>query len=215
MLGSGCAPLKVEDLGVTEYEPVWQKMRDFTDSRTESTPDELWLTEHFPVFTQGQAGRPEHVLVPSDIPLVKTDRGGQVTYHGPGQLVAYPLLNLKRSKMGVRALVTAIENAVIQYLAEYHVEANAKPDAPGVYVNERKIASLGLRVRKGASYHGVAINIDADLSPFQTINPCGYSGLEMVNLEALVPSRVSVATEKRRFAHTLAEALNMSLPQDW
>lgn len=178
--------LIVKTLGITEYQSTWQAMRDFTDNRTPETPDELWLTEHHPVFTQGQAGKPEHLLRTSDIPVVKTDRGGQITYHGPGQLIAYPLLNLKRLKIGVRDLVTGIENSVVSLMKHYGINAAAKPDAPGVYVDNRKVASLGLRIRKGFSFHGVAINVSADLTPFQQINPCGYSGLEMVNLCDLI-----------------------------
>ncbi len=178
--------LIVKTLGITEYQSTWQAMRDFTSNRTTETPDELWLTEHHPVFTQGQAGKPEHLLSTSDIPIVKTDRGGQITYHGPGQLIAYPLLNLKRLKIGVRDLVTGIENSVVSLMKHYGINAAAKPDAPGVYVDNRKVASLGLRIRKGSSFHGVAINVSADLTPFQQINPCGYSGLVMVNLCDLI-----------------------------
>lgn len=179
-------PLLVKSLGLTEYQSTWQAMRDFTDHRTADTPDELWLTEHHPVFTQGQAGKPEDLLTNSDIPVVKTDRGGQITYHGPGQLIAYPLLNLKRMKIGVRDLVTGIENSVVALMKHYGVEAAAKADAPGVYVDNQKVASLGLRIRKGCSFHGVAINVATDLAPFRQINPCGYEGLEMVNLRELV-----------------------------
>lgn len=176
----------IRHLGHRDYAEVWSQMSEFTNTRDADTPNEIWLVEHPPVFTQGQAGKPEHILVPSDIPLIKTDRGGQVTFHGPGQLVIYPLLNLKQLKLGVRDLVSRIEASVVEFLAGYGVESAAKPDAPGVYVEGKKIASLGLRVRRGCSFHGVAINIDADLSPFQQINPCGYAGLEMVNLSALV-----------------------------
>jgi lipoyl(octanoyl) transferase len=155
-------------------------MKQFTDNRHETSDDELWLVEHPPVFTQGQAGKPEHLLLPGDIPVVKSDRGGQITYHGPGQQVVYCLINLRRRKIGVRQLVTLIETAIINALADYQVSAIAKPDAPGVYVDGKKIASLGLRVRKGCSFHGLALNVNMDLSPFLRINPCGYAGLEMV-----------------------------------
>jgi lipoyl(octanoyl) transferase len=163
-------------------------MRDFTDQRSPEQADELWLVEHQPVFTQGQAGKPEHLLASSDIPVIQADRGGQVTYHGPGQLVAYPLLNIRRRKLGVRQLVSVIEQTIIDTLALYQISAFAKPDAPGVYIEHKKIASLGLRIRKGCSFHGLALNIDMDLSPFLLINPCGYAGLEMAQLSDYVDS---------------------------
>ncbi len=163
-------------------------MTDFTNQRTPDTPDQLWLVEHPPVFTQGQAGKAEHVLFPGDIPVVQTDRGGQVTYHGPGQLVAYPLLDLRRLNIGVRELVTRIEQTIVATLAYYGVESAAKADAPGVYVNGDKIASLGLRVRRGCSFHGLALNVDMDLAPFQRINPCGYQGLAMTQMRDLLPN---------------------------
>ena len=177
----------VRQLGLQDYRPVWQSMTDFTNQRTPETPDELWLVEHPPVFTQGQAGKPEHLLLPGEIPVIQTDRGGQVTYHGPGQLVAYPLLDLRRLKMGVRDLVSAIEQAIVATLAVYGIEAYPKPDAPGVYVAGDKIASLGLRVRRGCSFHGLALNVDMDLEPFQRINPCGYEGLAMTQMRDLLP----------------------------
>lgn len=177
----------IRQLGVEPYEPTWQKMQHFTDQRDESTPDEIWLLEHEPVFTQGQAGKAEHLLNPGDIPVVQVDRGGQVTYHGPGQLVVYLLLNLRRHKFGVRDAVTMMEEAVVETLRSFGIESYAKPDAPGVYVDEQKIASLGLRVRKGCTFHGLALNIDMDMEPFLRINPCGYAGMQMVQLGALVP----------------------------
>lgn len=177
----------MRQLGLQDYRPVWQSMTDFTNQRTPETPDELWLVEHPPVFTQGQAGKPEHLLLPGDIPVIQTDRGGQVTYHGPGQLVAYPLLDLRRLKLGVRDLVSAIEQAIVATLAVYGIEAYPKPDAPGVYVAGDKIASLGLRVRRGCSFHGLALNVDMDLEPFQRINPCGYEGLAMTQMRDLLP----------------------------
>ncbi|MFL0800737.1 MAG: lipoyl(octanoyl) transferase LipB [Agarilytica sp.] len=201
--------LVVKDLGRTRYQDVWQAMRDFTDQRTATSPNELWLTEHEPVFTQGQAGKPEHLLHSSDIPVVKTDRGGQITYHGPGQLVAYPLLNLKALKLGVRDLVTAIETSVVECLNEYGIAAAAKSDAPGVYVDNKKIASLGLRVRKGCSYHGVAINVSTDLAPFQQINPCGYQGLEMINLNDVSERTFSIEEVKAVYIKQLAEQLKL------
>ncbi|WP_353517234.1 lipoyl(octanoyl) transferase LipB [Thalassotalea sp. SU-HH00458] len=171
--------LIIRQLNRMDYVSVWQAMQNFTDNRDDSTQDELWLVEHPSVFTQGQAGKEEHLLMPGDIPVVKVDRGGQVTYHGPGQQVIYFMINLRRRKMGVRQLVTLIENGIVQALADYNIQANAKPDAPGVYVNGDKIASLGLRVRKGCSFHGLALNVKMDLSPFLRINPCGYAGLAM------------------------------------
>lgn len=173
-------PLIIRQLGLLDYTTVWHAMQNFTDHRDDTTPDELWLVEHPRVFTQGQAGKEEHLLMPGDIPVVKVDRGGQVTYHGPGQQVIYFLLNLKRAKLGVRQLVTLIENAIVNSLSDYGINANAKPDAPGVYVDDKKVASLGLRVRKGCTFHGLAININMDLSPFERINPCGYAGLQMI-----------------------------------
>ncbi|MGI2258725.1 lipoyl(octanoyl) transferase LipB [Shewanella sp. GXUN23E] len=177
--------LQVRHLGRQDYETVWHAMQHYTDNRDEHSPDELWLVEHPPVFTQGQAGKAEHILNPGDIPVIQVDRGGQVTYHGPGQLVAYPLLDIKRRKLGVRQLVTDIEQSLVDLLKPYGIDAYAKADAPGVYVDERKIASLGLRIRKGCSFHGLALNVDMDLAPFLRINPCGYAGLQMIQCKAL------------------------------
>lgn len=198
--------LHVRYLGKQDYESVWHAMQDYTDNRDASSPDQLWIVEHPPVFTQGQAGKSEHILNPGDIPVIQVDRGGQVTYHGPGQLVAYPLINIKRLKIGVRQLVTDIENSIVQMLDGYQVEAYAKADAPGVYVDERKVASLGLRIRKGCSFHGLALNVDMDMSPFQRINPCGYAGLEMVQCKQLGgPQTVEEAGEQlvKTFSHNL------------
>lgn len=180
------API-LRQLGLVEYEPTLTAMRQFTDSRETDTPDELWLLQHPPVFTQGQAGKAEHVLAPGDIPVIQVDRGGQVTYHGPGQWVLYLLLNLRRHQLGVRDLVTLIERSVVQLLAEYGIDAAAKPGAPGVYVRGEKIASLGLRVRRGCSYHGLALNVDMELEPFERINPCGYEGLRVTSMARLLP----------------------------
>lgn len=179
---SGGTELLVHYMGRRPYEPVWQAMRDFTEARTADTPDEFWLLEHPPVFTLGQAGRREHLLAPGDIPVVNIDRGGQVTYHGPGQLVVYTLIDLRRRRLGVRALVEALEQGVIALLADYGIQGVSRREAPGVYVDGRKIAALGLRVRRGCSYHGLALNVDMDLEPFQRINPCGYRGLEITQL---------------------------------
>lgn len=172
-------------LGRADYAATWQEMRRFTDGRTADTEDELWLLEHPPVFTLGMAADPGHVLDAGDIPVVQTDRGGQVTYHGPGQLVAYPLLDLRRHGLTVRGLVTLLEQSVIDLVAEQGIAAMARRDAPGVYVEGRKLAALGLRVRRGASYHGLALNVDLDLSPFARINPCGMRGLPVTSLKEL------------------------------
>ncbi|WP_440870500.1 lipoyl(octanoyl) transferase LipB [Vreelandella titanicae] len=203
-------PIELYDLGHQAYLPVWQAMRTLTDTRDAQTPDQFWLVEHDPVFTQGQAGKPEHLLLPGDIPVVHVDRGGQVTYHGPGQVVLYPLLDVRRGKIGVRDLVTALENAVIDVLSHHGVSARARPDAPGVYVmteaGEAKIASLGLRIRRGASFHGVALNVGGDLAPFLRINPCGYAGMPMTKLADLV-----ALPSDHRVGEQLAEALAMRL----
>ena len=175
----------IKRLGLQPYEPVFRHMRDFTLARDARTPDEIWLLEHPPVFTQGQAGKAEHLLQPGDIPVVQSDRGGQVTYHGPGQLVGYVLLDLHRLGYGIRSLVTRLESAMVECLAGYGIEAAARPDAPGVYVAGRKIASLGLRVRKGCTYHGLSLNVAMDLSPFERINPCGFQGLAMTQTSEL------------------------------
>lgn len=175
----------IRNLGRQDYQPIWQAMHKFTDERSPETTDEVWLVEHNPVFTQGQAGKAEHLLNTGDIPVVQSDRGGQVTYHGPGQLVAYVLVDLRRKKMGVRDLVTHIENTIIKTLSHFGIESNARPDAPGVYVSGQKICSLGLRIRRGCSFHGLALNINMDLAPFLRINPCGYAGMEMTQTALL------------------------------
>ncbi|MBS8267390.1 lipoyl(octanoyl) transferase LipB [Halomonas litopenaei] len=199
--------IDVYHLGLKPYRPVWQAMRELTDTRDGDTPDQIWVVQHPPVFTQGQAGKPEHLLMPGEIPVVETDRGGQVTYHGPGQLVLYPLIDVKRARLGVRDLVSALEDSVVDALGEHGIEASARPDAPGVYVGERKIASLGLRIRRGASFHGIAVNLEVDLTPFSFINPCGYAGLEMTRLADLVSSRLGMEAEARRLLRTLATRL--------
>jgi lipoyl(octanoyl) transferase len=174
--------LIVRRLGTVDYTPTWEAMKLLTDNRDETSPDEIWLLQHPPVFTQGQAGKPEHLLFPGDIPVIQVDRGGQVTYHGPGQLVAYVMIDIKRRGMGPRALVSLIEQSIIDALSLYGVTANARKDAPGVYVNDAKIASLGLRIRKGRSFHGLSINVDMDMEPYSRINPCGYQGMEIIQL---------------------------------
>lgn len=178
-------PLPIKYLGLVNYESTWHAMQIFTAGRGPDTPDELWLLEHPPVFTLGLAGKREHILRASDIPIVSVDRGGQVTYHGPGQLVAYLLLDLKRRGYGVRELVSRMEQAVIDLLAAYGIEGTRRAKAPGVYVADKKIAALGLRIKHGMSYHGLALNVDMDLAPFSHINPCGYEGLEVTQLKAL------------------------------
>ena len=177
--------MQIKDLGLVDYLPTVDAMQSFTLERQADTEDQLWLLEHSPVFTQGANGDAAHILMDSAIPVVSTDRGGQVTYHGPGQLVVYTLIDLRRAGIGVRQMVTNIEQTVVNLLAQYGVDAYARQDAPGVYVDERKIASLGLRVKRGACYHGVSLNIDMDLTPFSYINPCGYAGMEVIDMRSL------------------------------
>lgn len=193
----GASRLVVRYLGVCDYEPVWHAMQYFTDHRNVETPDELWLLQHKPVFTQGQAGKAEHLLATGDIPVVPVDRGGQVTYHGPGQLVGYLLFDIKRMGIGPRVLVSRIENALVELLAELNIDASPRADAPGVYVGASKIASLGLRIRKGCSFHGLALNIDMDLEPFFRINPCGYQGMQMMQVKDLYPEAELTAVSQR------------------
>ncbi len=204
--------LVIRQLNTMDYSQVWHAMKDFTDNRDDNVVDELWLVEHQPVFTQGQAGKAEHLLLPGDIEVVKVDRGGQVTYHGPGQQVIYFMINIRRKKIGVRQLVTLIENSIVSALADYNIVAYAKPDAPGVYVNNKKIASLGLRVRKGCSFHGLAINVNMDLSPFLRINPCGYAGMEMIQTADIQGPKDTASASTALVKHliTLLEANNVS-----
>jgi lipoyl(octanoyl) transferase len=199
----------VKRLGLVEYEPTWRAMQRFTEERSEQTPDEIWFLEHPPVFTLGMNAKREHVLAPGDIPVVQIDRGGQVTYHGPGQLVVYPLVDLRRAKLGVRDLVTALERSVIDYAAEFGAVAECRRNAPGVYVNDRKLASVGIRVRRGASFHGLAMNVNLDLEPFSRINPCGYEGLEMTRLSDL-GGPASVDAAARGFEPHLLQALGFT-----
>ncbi|MDW5415299.1 lipoyl(octanoyl) transferase LipB [Iodobacter sp. CM08] len=202
--------LIVKQLGMVEYEPTWRAMQAFTDSRSADTSDEIWLLEHPPVYTQGQAGKPEHLIAATDIPVVQIDRGGQVTYHGPGQVVAYVLLDVRRLGIGVRELVRKLEQSVIDTLADYGVTAYGKVDAPGVYVNpelgEAKIASLGLRIRNGCCFHGLALNVNMDLTPFDWINPCGYAGLRVTQLADFVADATSAA-----IAGKLAEKITQQI----
>ncbi|MFD0738841.1 lipoyl(octanoyl) transferase LipB [Lysobacter koreensis] len=210
---------RVRDLGRQPYTPVWRAMQAFTDARDAETADELWLVEHDPVFTLGQAGKPEHVLMPGDIPVLHVDRGGQVTYHGPGQIVLYPLLDLKRLKVGVKDYVCRIEQAIIDTLAQWNIEAVRRDGAPGVYVNGAKVAALGIRVRRGCTFHGLAFNIAMDLAPFSRINPCGYEGLQVTSmldlggpsgLDAVKP--VLIENIARQFGLAVESAPPPSLP---
>ena len=183
--------------GRQDYVPLWRKMQEFTDTRDENTADEIWFVEHPPVFTMGLNASEEHLLAPGDIPVVQIDRGGQVTFHGPGQLMIYPLIDLRRSNIGVRHLVTALEQSVVDLAADYDVEALAKPEAPGVYVRDDKLASVGLRIRRGSSFHGMALNVDIDLEPFSRINPCGYAELQMTDFNRLgIDLQLEQAAEK-------------------
>ncbi|MBZ2190002.1 lipoyl(octanoyl) transferase LipB [Alcanivorax sp. JB21] len=203
--------LRVRRLAETDYLPCWQAMKALTDTRTPDSPDELWVVEHPPVFTLGQAGKPEHILGAGDIPVVQCDRGGQVTYHGPGQTVIYLMLDLHRMGIGARALVTGIENAIVAMLADLGLAAASKPEAPGVYVDGAKIASLGLRIRHGRSYHGLSLNRDMDMTPYQRINPCGYAGQPMTSLAQLAAPHAQAATEDA-LLHALAKTLALTLP---
>jgi lipoyl(octanoyl) transferase len=193
------AVCKVRELGLAEYLPVWEAMKAFTQNRTATTQDELWVLQHHPVFTQGQAGKSEHILDPHNIPVVKTDRGGQVTYHGPGQLLVYFLLDVRRRHYGVRTLVDIIETSIIAVLNSYGIDGHVRKGAPGVYVADKKIAALGLRIRNGCSLHGLSLNGDMDLTPFQYINPCGYAGLEITQLRDLVaPAQANLFAETQK-----------------
>ncbi|MGE3891113.1 MAG: lipoyl(octanoyl) transferase LipB [Steroidobacteraceae bacterium] len=204
----------LKHLGLVPYEPTWRAMQRFTDERGEHVRDEIWFLEHSPVFTLGMNGKPEHVLAAGDIPVVQIDRGGQVTYHGPGQLVVYPLLDLRRHQMTVRELVMALETAIINTVANWGIKAEASRSAPGVYVEGRKLASVGLRIRRGCVYHGLAFNVGMDLQPFQRINPCGYQGLEVVDLAALGVVR-SVQQVAQTMAPKLCESLRLPPPVEW
>ncbi len=201
-------PVMVRQFGLRGYAQTWREMQAFTDQRTPQTPSEIWLLEHFPVFTQGQAGKAEHVLDPGAIPVIYSDRGGQVTYHGPGQLVVYLLLDLKAVNKGIRGLVSCMEDTVIRLLANHGIQAAARPDAPGVYVNEKKIAALGLRVRRGYTYHGLALNLDMDLEPFGRINPCGHAGQQVTRLKDL-GADLDVSQASRELVDILCNNLNL------
>lgn len=202
-------PVLVRDLGVTDYADTFEAMKAFTEQRGPDTLDEIWLTEHNPVFTQGQAGKEEHLLFPGDIPVIQSDRGGQVTYHGPGQITGYLLFNLRRMGLSVRGLVSGIEDSIIALLSQYEIRAAARPDAPGVYIDDNKIASLGLRVRRGCSYHGLALNVAMDLEPFGRINPCGLTGIDVVDLASMVPG-VQLAPVQQQLLVELAQTYGLS-----
>ena len=190
--------MKIQDLGLRDYQPTLVAMQQFTLQRDNHTEDELWLLEHYPVYAQGFNGQQNHLLRQNTIPLVQTDRGGQITYHGPGQLIVYPLIDLRRHGMGVRNMISCLENTVIAMLAEHKIDAYARKDAPGVYCGEAKIASLGLRVKRGACYHGLSLNIDMDMQPFADINPCGYAGMQMTDMKALGVN-TDMASVKQQF----------------
>lgn len=193
----------IREFGLQPYEPVWHAMQEFTNMRDESTPDEIWFTEHEKVFTLGLNTAPEHLLETGDIPVVQIDRGGQVTYHGPGQLMIYTLIDLRRAGLGVRDLVTALEQSVVDLAAEYGIEAASRSDAPGVYVDGVKLASIGLRIRRGASFHGMALNVDADLEPFSRINPCGFEGLDVIDLARLGADKDLSVVRDRLLPHLM------------
>lgn len=192
--------MMIRYLGLQPYEFVWESMKQFTQQRDATTPDELWLLEHPAVYTQGQAGRPEHLLHPKNIPVIQSDRGGQITYHGPGQLVAYVLMDINRRQLSIRRLVSQLEQLLIQLLTDYKIQAQTLCGAPGVYVENKKIASIGLRVKRGCTYHGIALNVAMDLSPFSGINPCGFKQLEMTQISVYQPD-IQLDEVARRFAH--------------
>ena len=203
--------MKTSYLGRQDYVPLWREMQKFTDERDESTQDEIWFCEHPPVFTLGLNASKEHLLAPGDIPVVQIDRGGQVTFHGPGQLMVYPLIDIRRANIGVRTLVTALEQSVVDLASEFDVAAAARADAPGVYVDGNKLASVGLRIRRGSSFHGMALNVDVDLEPFTRINPCGYAELEMTDLHRLGIDLQLAAASERLLPHILR---HLGMPGD-
>ncbi|HEB63334.1 MAG TPA: lipoyl(octanoyl) transferase LipB [Gammaproteobacteria bacterium] len=200
--------MKVRQLGQQEYSQVWQNMRTFTDQRGHKTEDEIWLVEHPAVFTQGQAGKAEHILASSDIPIIQSDRGGQITYHGPGQIIAYLLLDIRRRGIKVRPLVTLLEQTIIELLEKYDINATSRQDAPGVYADHKKIAALGLRIRRNGCYHGLSLNVNMDLTPFQQINPCGYQGLQVTQLSELVDHTVDLKKVEQQLLSLLLKNLD-------
>lgn len=193
----------IRELGIQDYEPVWRAMQNFTDARSEATADEIWFTQHLPVFTLGLNSAPEHLLAPGDIPVVQIDRGGQVTYHGPGQLMIYPLVDIRRAGLNVRALLTALEQSVVDLASDDGIDAASRADAPGVYVNGAKLASVGLRIRRGASFHGMALNVDIDIEPFSRINTCGFADLEVTDLSRLGAKSDIAAVQGALLPHLL------------
>jgi lipoyl(octanoyl) transferase len=197
----------IRNLGIQDYESIWHNMQHFTQNRNHETPDEIWIVEHFPVYTLGLNGKREHLLNTGNIPVINCDRGGQVTYHGPGQLVIYVLLDIKRLNLGIRQLVTILEQAMIRTLAQHGITAVSRTDAPGVYVNDKKIGSIGLRIRKNCSYHGLSLNNDMDLRPFDHINPCGYSDLKVTQL-----SDLGITTSTNQLASSVIQAITSALP---
>lgn len=202
--------MKVEKLGLQPYQPIWEAMKNFTSTRTPDTNDELWVLEHYPVYTQGQAGKTEHILNPGEIPIVQSDRGGQVTYHGPGQMIAYVLMDLKRRHLGVRTLVCSLEQILIDLLSTYHITAHRQAHAPGVYVDQKKIASIGLRVKNNCTYHGIALNVDLDLQPFAGINPCGYQQLKMTQIKEYDP-KITFINIQNDFIRLFLDTYSFSL----
>lgn len=202
--------MKVEKLGLQPYQPIWEAMKSFTSTRAPDTDDELWVLEHYPVYTQGQAGKTEHILNPGEIPIVQSDRGGQVTYHGPGQMIAYVLMDLKRRHLGVRTLVCGLEQILIDLLSTYHITAHRQTNAPGVYVDQKKIASIGLRVKNNCTYHGIALNVDLDLQPFAGINPCGYQQLKMTQIKEYDP-KITFINIQNDFIRLFLDTYSFSL----
>lgn len=202
----------VRELGLQPYQPIWEEMKQFTTARQADTADELWVLEHLPVYTQGQAGKPHHVINPGNIPLIQSDRGGQITYHGPGQMIAYVLIDLKRRHLGIKTLVCTLEQILIDLLGTYHISAHRESHAPGVYVAQQKIASIGLRVKNNYTYHGIALNVDLDLEPFQGINPCGYENLKMTRIKEY-DSHINFAQVRKDFIRLFSDKFKTnSLP---
>lgn len=202
--------MKVKQMGLKPYQAIWEDMRRFTSTRQKDTIDELWVLEHFPVYTQGQAGKHEHIINPGSIPIIHSDRGGQVTYHGPGQMIAYVLMDLKRRNLGVRNLVCDLEQLIIDLLDSYQIEAHRQAQAPGVYVAEEKIASIGLRVKNNCTYHGIALNVDLDLNPFQGIHPCGYQQLKMTRIKEY-DDTISFAKVQQDFVHFFLDRFELPI----
>jgi len=202
--------LEILDKGIVDYSKTWDEMRSFTNSRTTETPDELWLLEHNSIFTQGLSGKPEHLLEETEIMVIQSDRGGQITYHGPGQLVIYCLIDIKRLGIGIKKMVSHIEQSIIDLLADYSIQAHQVSGAPGVYVNGSKIAALGLKVKQGRTYHGLSLNIDMDLSPYKLINPCGYSDLNVTQMSNLTDNTLNIYDIKKKLSNYLKNYVTRS-----